>query len=86
MLGCVITGLVQVVIIQWSIKGAGAFDILFVNSFRSCLSSAASVIYFVLLAVLLVIGLRFDDAKIQKFGLVPGVASSHHPAVLFPLY
>lgn len=33
LIGCVITGLVQVVIIQWSVKIAGRFDILFVNSF-----------------------------------------------------
>jgi hypothetical protein len=29
--GCIITGIIQVAIIQWSIKGAGAFDIFFVN-------------------------------------------------------
>src|SRR5215469_11877504 len=30
--GCVITGIVQVVVIQYTIKGAGAFDIFSVNS------------------------------------------------------
>src|SRR4028118_1053475 len=29
-LGCIITGVIQVAIIQWSIKGAGSFDIFFV--------------------------------------------------------
>ena len=32
-LGCLITGLVQKAVIQWSIKGAGNMDIWFVNSF-----------------------------------------------------
>jgi hypothetical protein len=32
-IGCVLTGLVQKAVIQWTIKGAGNFDILFVNSF-----------------------------------------------------
>src|SRR5882724_12747198 len=31
--GCLITGVVQVIVIQYTIKGAGALDILFVNSF-----------------------------------------------------
>src|SRR5690606_36513711 len=33
MIGCLITGVVQVVMIQWSIKGAGQMDILFKNGF-----------------------------------------------------
>lgn len=69
-MGCVITGLVQVAIIQWSIKGAGAFDILFVNNF-SMPFFWGFVIYFLLLAVLLVAGLRFSDAGIRKFTLFP---------------
>jgi hypothetical protein len=32
LIGCAITGVVQTVVIQWSIKAAGAFDRLFVNS------------------------------------------------------
>jgi Protein of unknown function (DUF2723) len=31
--GCAVTGIVQVVVIQWTIKAAGSFDIFFVNSF-----------------------------------------------------
>lgn len=70
MLGCVITGLVQVVIIQWSIKGAGAFDILFVNDFGLPFFSGFGS-YFILLAALLIIGLRFGEAQIKKFTLFP---------------
>jgi hypothetical protein len=70
MIGCVITGLVQVVIIQWSIKGAGSFDILFVNNFGLPFFSGFGT-YFVLLAALLIIGLRFGEAQIKKFTLFP---------------
>lgn len=70
MIGCIITGLVQVVIIQWSIKGAGAFDILFVNDFGLPFFSGFGT-YFVLLAALLIIGLRFGEAQIRKFTLFP---------------
>lgn len=65
-LGCVITGLVQVVIIQWSIKGAGSFDIYFVNSLGTPFFVGFAV-YFVLLFGLLIMGLRFKSHHIDKF-------------------
>ncbi|RYY95978.1 MAG: DUF2723 domain-containing protein, partial [Chitinophagaceae bacterium] len=34
LLGCVITGVVQVAVIQWTVKLAGKFDIFFVNNFN----------------------------------------------------
>jgi hypothetical protein len=40
-IGCAITGIVQKFVIQYTIKGAGAFDIFFVNS-MACPSSPAS--------------------------------------------
>jgi hypothetical protein len=64
--GCVVTGLVQVAIIQWSIKGAGAFDIFFVNNLGLPFFSGFAT-YFLLLAILLVLGLRFSDAQIRNF-------------------
>ena len=33
LIGCAITGVVQKAVIQWSIKGAGNMDVLFVNDF-----------------------------------------------------
>lgn len=69
-LGCVITGLVQVAIIQFSIKGAGSFDIFFVNNLGMPFFSGF-ILYFILLGVLLVIGLRFTDAQIRKFTAFP---------------
>jgi transmembrane protein TMEM260 (protein O-mannosyltransferase) len=66
LLGCVITGIVQVAIIQWSIKGAGAFDIFFVNEVGTPFFVGFGI-YFAILAALLVIGLRFTPEQINKF-------------------
>jgi hypothetical protein len=68
--GCVLTGIVQVVVVQWSIKGAGAFDIYFVNKMGTPFFTGFSL-YFILLAALLLIGLRFNDKQIRKFTLFP---------------
>ncbi len=65
-IGCVITGIIQVVIVQWSIKGAGAFDIFFVNEFGTPFFFGFGL-YFVLLGTLLVLGLRFSDESIRRF-------------------
>jgi Protein of unknown function (DUF2723) len=65
--GCIVTGIVQVVIIQWSIKGAGAFDRFFVNSMSMPFFSGFAI-YFILIAALLIVGLRFSEASIKKFG------------------
>jgi hypothetical protein len=56
--GCVITGVVQIVVIQYTIKGAGALDIFFVNSFNLPFFSGFGF-YFFLLAALLAWGLSF---------------------------
>lgn len=48
--GCVITGLVQVPMIQWTIKLAGQFDILFTNSFGAPFFTGFTF-FFLLLAV-----------------------------------
>lgn len=69
-LGCVITGLVQVAIVQWSIKGAGLFDIFFVNNIGTPFFVGFGT-YFVLLSALLVLGLLFKDEQIKKFTLFP---------------
>ncbi len=56
-IGCVVTGVVQKFVIQYSIKGAGAFDILFVNDFNLPFFSGFAF-FFVLLGVLIWLGLR----------------------------
>ncbi|KIC92732.1 DUF2723 domain-containing protein [Flavihumibacter solisilvae] len=55
--GCLITGFVQVVVIQWSVKLAGWFDIRFVNNFGLPFFSGF-IFFFVLLGFLLWLGLR----------------------------
>ena len=57
-IGCIITGLVQVVVIQWSIKMAGSFDIAFVNTFHLPFFSGFAF-FFILLAVLVWLGLKW---------------------------
>jgi hypothetical protein len=65
-IGCIITGVAQVVIIQWSVKGAGAFDIFFVNELGLPFFSGF-IFYFVLLFALLLSGLRFNQESVRKF-------------------
>lgn len=63
--GCILTGITQVVFIQWSIQGAGAFDIYFVNNLKLPFFSGFGF-YFVLLFSLLLLGLRFTETSIKK--------------------
>ncbi len=62
LLGCVITGVVQVAVIQYSVALAGAFDRTFVNSFSLPFFSGFAF-FFVLVAVLIWLGLRFAAKK-----------------------
>lgn len=64
--GCIITGLVQVPMIQWTIKIAGKFDILFVNSFNMPFFVGFSF-FFVLLAVLIYITLQIAKKNNWNF-------------------
>lgn len=65
-IGCIITGVVQVAAIQWSVKAAGKFDIIFVNDFNLPFFSGF-IFFFVLLAVLIYFGLRWADKKGWSF-------------------
>lgn len=65
-IACLITGFVQKAVIQWTIKGAGNFDILFVNSFGMPFFSGFAF-FFVLLAILIYFGLRIANAKNWNF-------------------
>ncbi len=66
LIGCVITGLIQKAVIQWSIKGAANMDILFVNSFGFPFFIGFSF-FFVLLAVLILFGLRIANKNNWNF-------------------
>jgi hypothetical protein len=56
-IGCLITGVVQVAVIQWTVKFAGKLDILFVNDFNLPFFSGF-IFFFLLVAVLVWFGLR----------------------------
>ena len=61
-IGVVITGFVQVFLIQYTIKWAGAFDVNFVNSFGLPFFSGF-IFFFVLVAVILTFGILYANKK-----------------------
>ncbi|MDQ6609227.1 MAG: DUF2723 domain-containing protein [Bacteroidota bacterium] len=61
-IGCIITGFVQVAVIQFTPKIGGQFDILFVDSFHLPFFSGF-VFFFVLLGFILWLGLRYAHRK-----------------------
>lgn len=65
-IGCIITGLVQKAVIQWSIKGAGNMDILFVNSFGLPFFTGFAF-FFLLIGVLIYVGLRIANKNGWNF-------------------
>ena len=64
-ISCILTWLVLIVFIQYSIKAAGIFDIYAVNNFRLGFFSGF-ISYFAILALLILIGLRFKNNKVTK--------------------
>lgn len=66
LVGCVITGIVQVPMVQWTIKLAGKFDILFKNSFDLPFF-AGFTFFFVLIGVLIYVFLRIATKKNWNF-------------------
>lgn len=65
-IGCLITGFVQVAVIQWTVKLAGWFDIRFVNSFGLPFFSGF-IFFFVLLSALLWYGLSLAKKNHWNF-------------------
>ncbi|MBC6489343.1 DUF2723 domain-containing protein [Flavihumibacter stibioxidans] len=65
-MGCLITGFVQVVVIQWSVKLAGWFDIRFVNLLGMPFFSGF-IFFFVFLGALMFIGLRIAKKNHWNF-------------------
>src|ERR1700743_397014 len=61
-IGCAITGVVQKFVIQYTIKGAGAFDIFFVDSLNLPFFSGFGT-FFLLLAIALIFGIRWASKK-----------------------
>jgi hypothetical protein len=60
--GCLVTGVVQKFVIQYSIKGAGHFDIFFVNKLGLPFFSGFTT-FFVILAILIWVGLRIAQKR-----------------------
>ena len=65
-IGCIITGVIQKVVIQYSIKGAGAMDIVFVNDFGLPFFSGFAF-FFLLVAIFIYLGLRIANANNWNF-------------------
>lgn len=69
MVGCIITGIVQFGVIQFSMKGAGQFDVFFVNSLGMPFFSGFAA-YFIILALLIAVALRFNEKNISQVKMV----------------
>jgi len=65
-IGCLITGIVQKAVIQYSINGAGYFDIFFANSLGLPLFTGF-IVFFILLAVLCWYLIRLANKKNWEF-------------------
>jgi Protein of unknown function (DUF2723) len=65
-IGCTLTGIVQKFVIQYTIQGAGAFDIFFVNSLSMPFFTGFAA-FFLLLAAAIVIGIRWATKKDYYF-------------------
>ncbi|HRO71260.1 MAG TPA: DUF2723 domain-containing protein, partial [Chitinophagaceae bacterium] len=65
LVGCLITGIVQVAIIQYSMKAAGMFDVFFVNSFKMPFFSGFAI-YFIALAAVIGWALTFRESNLSK--------------------
>jgi hypothetical protein len=66
---CILTGLIQVAVIQYSMKAAGQFDVFFVNSFGLPFFSGFTI-YFLALAALIAWALRFTEKNISQTKLI----------------
>ncbi|MBC7689919.1 MAG: DUF2723 domain-containing protein [Aquabacterium sp.] len=65
-IGCVLTGFIQKAVIQWTVKWAGDFDIMFVNDFGMPFFSGFAF-FFILIGVLIFFGLRIAVKKNWNF-------------------
>ncbi|NCI46938.1 protein O-mannosyl-transferase family [Sediminibacterium soli] len=66
LIGCAVTGIVQVGVIQYTVKMAGTFDRIFVNSFGLPFFSGF-VFFFAVLSVLIWLGLKFASKKAWSY-------------------
>lgn len=64
-ISCIITGLVQVGVIQYSMKSAGLVDVFFVNTLGMPFFTGFAF-YFIVLAILIFWAMRFNEANFSK--------------------
>jgi drug/metabolite transporter (DMT)-like permease len=69
LIGCAITGIVQLGVIQYSMKSAGLFDVFFVNTVGLPFFSGFTI-YFLALAAVLAWALFFTEKTISKSKLI----------------
>ena len=69
LVGCAITGLVQVGIIQYSMKAAGQLDVYFVNTLNLPFFSGFAI-YFIALFALIIWALRFNEKNTSQVKLI----------------
>ena len=65
-IGCLITAIVQVPAVQWTVRLAGTFDRWFVNGFNLPFFSGF-IFFFILLAVLIWLGLRYAERNNRPY-------------------
>lgn len=68
-IGCILTGLIQVVVIKYSMKAAGIFDVAFVNKAGMPFFSGFAI-YFLLIAVVIWWALRLTDKKVNQTKMI----------------
>jgi hypothetical protein len=68
--GCLITGIVQVAVIQYSMKSAGLFDVFFVNSSFHGPFFSGFTFYFLALTALIVWALSFNQKNMSRPKLI----------------
>ncbi len=68
-IGCLVTGLTQLGVIQYSMKSAGLFDVFFVNKLGMPFFSGFAF-YFLAISILIIVALRFNEKTVSKLKLV----------------
>jgi hypothetical protein len=82
-IGCIITGVAQKAVIQYTIKTAGSFDIFFVNTLGLPFFSGFAL-YFIILAALIYFGIKISGLKNigrNQFGIWLGLIAI---SILYP--
>ncbi|MCX8020218.1 MAG: DUF2723 domain-containing protein [Chitinophagaceae bacterium] len=69
LIGCLIVGLIQVVVIKYSMKAAGQFDVFFTNTLGLPFFYGFAI-YFIAVAALIYVGLKFQPVNLSRTRLM----------------